>query len=512
MSAEPTGGGDLLSQIVYHLPVLQIIVPLMSAPVMVLLGRRAAWPVATTVAALCLTMSVGLLTLVLNGAHPTYALGGWAAPVGIVYVVDLANSLMLTIVSMVSVVSMVYARKSVAAEIPEDRHHLFYAALMLCATGLMGICITGDAFNVFVFLEISSLSAYALIAMGRNPRALTAAYRYLVMGTIGGTFLLLGIGMLYQMTGTLNMADLSEQLTRPYFLDPHVLVHETSTVRAAFAFMTVGALIKLALVPLHFWLPNCYTYAPSVVSAFLSATATKVSFYVLLRTIFTIFGATMLAQTLQMESLLLILALVAIVGGSMVAIFQSDVKRLLAYSSLAQIGYFVLGLSLNNEPALTGSLIHLFGHALMKGGLFMAAGCVAYRLGGTKLSHFAGLGKRMPLTAFAFVLGGIGMIGVPLTVGFVSKWYLLLGIMEAGMPLVVGIVLMSSLLAVAYIWRVVEVMYFHPPAEEGRQEAPFGMLLATWVMVAASIVFGVWASPLIHIASEAAHTLLGGLH
>ena len=512
MSTEPSGGADLLSLLIHHLPVFQIIVPLVTAPLIVLLGRRAAWPLATLSAGLCLAISIGLVSLVGEGHPITYALGGWEAPVGIVYVIDYANALLLLIVSMVAAVVMVYARQSVAAEIPEDRHHLFYAALILCMTGLLGISITGDAFNVFVFLEISSLSAYALIAMGKNPRALVAAYRYLVMGTIGGTFVLLGIGMLYQMTGTLNMADLADRLAGPYLLNPDILVAQTSTVRAAFAFMTVGALVKLALVPLHFWLPNCYTYAPSVVSVFLSATATKVSFYVLLRTIFGIFGATMIAQTLQMESLLLVLALIAIVGGSTVAIFQADVKRLLAYSSLAQIGYFVLGLSLNNETALTGSLIHLFGHALMKGGLFMVMGCVAYRLGGTRLEHMAGLGKRMPLTMFAFVLGGLGMIGVPLTTGFVSKWYLVLGAMEAGLGWVVGIVLFSSLLAVAYIWRIVEVAYFRAPPDETRTEAPWGMLIPTYAMIIASIVFGIWTGPLIHIASTAAQNLMGGLH
>lgn len=510
MSAEHAGGGgDLLSILLHNLPVLQIVVPLVAAPLLVLCGRRAAWPLATFVASLCLAMSIGLLSM---ADHHTveYALGGWAAPVGIVYKVDVLNGMMLLIVSMVATVCMVYAKQSVAAEIPEDRQHLFYSAMILCLTGLMGICITGDAFNVFVFLEISSLSAYVLIAMGPSPRALTAAYRYLVMGTIGGTFILLGIGMLYQMTGTLNMADLAMRLALPYYGNPEITVSETSTVRAAYAFMTVGALVKLALVPLHFWLPNCYTYAPSVVSSFLSATATKVSFYVLLRTIFGIFGATMVAQTLQMESMLLLLALVAIVGGSTVAIFQQDVKRLLAYSSLAQIGYFVLGLSLANATGLTGSLIHLFGHALMKGGLFMAMGCVALRMGGTRMEHMAGIGYRMPFTMFAFVLGGLGMIGVPLTTGFVSKWYLVLGAMEAGLWWVVAIVLFSSLLAVAYIWRVVEVAYFRKPADDTRQEAPLGMLIATWAMVLGAVVFGTWTGPLIHIAESAAQNLIGG--
>lgn len=506
MSTESTG---MVEQIMHHLPVLQIIVPMIGAPLLVFLGKRLAWVFSTGVSFVSLAISLGLMTLALEKGEIIYALGGWGwtaenplYPVGIIYKVDLANSLLLVIVSMVAAVTMVYARQSVNAEIPRDRHHLFYAALLLCMTGLMGIAITGDAFNVFVFLEISSLSSYALIAMGRSPRALTASFRYLVMGTIGGTFVLLGIGMLYMMTGTLNMDDLSNIIP---------LIADKSTIRAAFAFMTVGALIKLALVPLHFWLPNCYTYAPSAVSVFLSATATKVQFYVLLRIVFGIFGQSLLSQTLRMEALLMVLALVAIVGSSLVAIYQSNVKRLLAYSSLAQIGYFVLGLSLNNETALTGSLVHLFNHALMKGGLFMVMGCVAYRLGGTRLSDMAGLGKRMPLTMFAFVLGGLGLIGVPLTSGFISKWYLVLGAIEAGYWWVGGIVLAASLLALGYVWRVIEVAYFHEPSDDRRQEAPLGMLIPTWVMIIASIVFGIWTSPLLHVASNAAQNLMGAL-
>jgi len=498
VSTESGPGGELLPFLIHHLPALQIVVPLIAAPLLVLVGRWS-WLFATIVGFISFGISIGLISLVSGGEVISYELGGWPSPMGIVYVVNEASSLLMLVVTMVGAITLLYARQSVAHEIPEDRHHFFYAALLLCMTGLLGICITGDAFNVFVFLEISSLSAYALIGMGSSPRALTAAYRYLVMGTIGGTFVLLGIGMLYMHTGTLNMADLSTRIPA---------VSHVSTVRAAFAFMTVGALVKLALVPLHFWLPNCYTYAPSVVSAFLSATATKVSYFILLRIIFNIFGKSLLLETMKMESLLLILSLVAIVGGSAVAIFQSDVKRLLAYSSLAQIGYFVLGLSFNNVSGLTGSLIHLFNHALMKGGLFMILGCVALRVGGTRMEHMRGLGKRMPLTAFGFVLGGLGMIGVPLTAGFISKWYLVIGAFEAGLWWVAVIVLIASLLALGYIWRVIEVAYFYEPLDDERQEAPLGMLLPAWAMIIGSVIFGVWTSPLLHIASGAATSFI----
>ena len=193
---------------------------------------------------------------------------GWPAPWGIELRIDLLNALLLLIISAISTVVLYAADVSIRQEIPADRHTLFYILYLLCLAGNLGIAATGDAFNVFVFLEISSLSAYALIALGKDRRALWASYQYLIMGTIGATFILIGIGLMYQMTGTLNMEDLSKRLPE---------VEQTRTVFTAFAFVIVGICLKLAMFPLHLWLPNAYTYAPSVVTAFLAATATKVN-------------------------------------------------------------------------------------------------------------------------------------------------------------------------------------------------------------------------------------------
>src|SRR5690606_22406868 len=229
----------------------------------------------------------------------------------------------------------------------------------------------------------SSIAQYALIAMGRDRRSLTAAYQYLIMGTIGMTFLLIGIGFLYIMTGTLNMADLAERLPA---------VADTRTVQAAFAFIPVGVGLKLALFPLHLWLPNAYTYAPSAVTALIAATATKVAVYVLLRFFFTVFGEPPLTE------LLLPLALLGVAIPSIVAVFQRDAKRLLAYSSVAQVGYMLLGISIVTVTGLTATMLHLFNHALIKGALFLALGCVAYRIGSTSIERMAGVGRQMPWT------------------------------------------------------------------------------------------------------------------
>ncbi|MEE4379613.1 MAG: proton-conducting transporter membrane subunit, partial [Candidatus Competibacteraceae bacterium] len=277
-----------------------------------------------------------------------------------------------------------------------------------------------------------------------------------------------------------------------------------------FAFLTVGVGLKLALFPLHLWLPNAYAYGPSVVTAFLSATATKVAIYILLRMFFTIFGADFSFNTMRLDLVLLPLALIGIFSASMVAIFQTNVKRMLAYSSVAQIGYIILGISMVSLTGLTAGISHLFNHALMKATLFMALGCVTYRVGAATIDRMAGLGYTMPWTMAAFVIGGLSLIGVPLTAGFVSKWYLVLGALEQGWWPVALLVLMTSLLAVIYIWRVVETAYFRPaPADTVVREAPLKLLLPTWTLALANLYFGLNTALNAGVARQAAASLLG---
>ena len=487
-----------------HLPVLLVVVPLVAAPIAALLNRpRLSWAVAVAATLWALYAALELLSQTMATGAIHYELGGWTAPYGIEYVVDAANAWVVVIVALIGALVTPYARKSVEQEITEDRIPLFYAAFILCLTGLLGIAVTGDVFNVFVFLEISSLSAYALIALGNDRRALTASFQYLIMGSVGATFIVIGIGLMYVMTGTLNMADLADRLPE---------VASSRTIPVAFTFLTVGITLKLALFPLHLWLPNAYTYAPSAVTAFIASTATKVAVYLLLRFFFTIFGATFSFDVMQLDRILMPLALIAIVTMSLVAIYQENVKRLLAYSSVAQIGYMVLGISFASVLGLTAGILHLFNHALMKGALFMSMGCIMYRVGSVRLEQMNGLGRAMPWTMAAFVVGGLSLIGVPLTVGFVSKWYLVQAALEQGMWPVAGVVLLGSLLALMYVWKVVEVAYFREVDPElGISEAPLSLLAPTWVLVLGNLYFGINASDRVGVATGAAEMLLGVL-
>lgn len=489
-----------------HLPILQVIVPLLAAPACLLLNKpRLSWLFACFAAVISLLISVALLNQVQHSGVISYMLGGWEAPWGIEYRIDLLSAYVLLIVSAIGTIVLLAANTGIRNEIDEDKQSLFYVLYLLCMAGLLGIVATGDIFNVFVFLEISSLATYALVAFGRDRRALLAAYQYLIVGTIGATFLLMGIGLLYSLTGTLNMQDMANRLP---------LVSETSTAYTAFVFMIVGVALKLALFPLHLWLPNTYTYAPSIVTAFLAATATKVAIYLLIRLHFSIFGDDFGGGVIQ--TVFIALGLLSVFVASTVAIKQPNIKRLFAYSSVAQIGYMIIGIGIGTSLGLQGTLLHLFNHALMKGALFLALAAVVYRIGSTDRACFNGLAKHMPWTMAAVVIAGLSLIGVPLTVGFISKWYLVLASLQSGLWPVALLIVIGSLLAVYYVWTLVESAYFgkadaslNSASSPPIKEAPLGLLIPLWILVLANIYFGIDTRLPLEASAQAANMLMG---
>lgn len=480
----------------HHLPVLQVVVPMIGAPLCALLpftkfGGKLAWLFATLISLLTFVIAVLLAIHVSQHGVISYELGGWAPPWGIEYRIDHLSAYVLIIVSGMASITMLAAQKSVEQEVDAGKIGLFYSAFLLCLTGLLGITATGDAFNIFVFLEISSLSSYVLIALGKNRKALTASYQYLIMGTIGATFILIGIGLLYMLTGTLNIVDLQARI-------PELL--SSRALHAAFAFFTVGISLKIALLPLHLWLPNAYAYAPSMITVFLSATATKVSLYVLFRFFFGLFSNEISFEQFLLDKILLPLSILAILIASFVAIFQDNIKKMFAYSSVAQIGYMTLGIGLASKSGSIAGMLHLFNHAIIKGGLFLGMACIVLRTGSVQLNNFAGLGKRMPWTMAAILLLGLGLIGVPFTAGFISKWYLLIASLEQQNWLATAVIVGGSLLAVIYVWKIIEYAYLRSPIKQSekysteRNEAPLQMLIPLWLLVAANFYFGLKTS------------------
>jgi multicomponent Na+:H+ antiporter subunit D len=489
-----------------HGAALLVVTPLLAAAVAAVTpSARAAWVITFLATLASAALSAWLLAQVWTDGPVSYAIGGWAAPLGIEYRVDAVNGAILLLVSVMGALCALYAPASVAAEIPAPKRTLFYSAFLVCFAGLLGVAVTGDAFNLFVFLEIASLSTYVLVAMGwrRDRRALTAAYNYLVLGTIGATFYVIGVGFLYMATGTLNFADMAARLAP---------VADSSTVRAGFAFIVIGLGVKIAVYPLHTWLPNAYAFAPSFVTAFLAATSTKVAFYALARFLYSVFGPSFSFEGLSLVLLLAPLALAGMLLASLQASLQSDVRRLFAYSSVAQVGYMLMGLAMGAGAGLAAGLLHLFNHALMKGALFMALGAVSMRLGATRIEQFRGLGRVMPVTMAALAIGGLSLIGVPLTAGFVSKWQLLDAALTRGWWWAVAAIVLASVLAFVYVGRILEAAYLRPPPEhDGRalrvKPIPLGMMIPLWALAVANIWLGVDAGFTTAAACRAAEAL-----
>lgn len=487
-----------------HSPILQVIIPLLAAPLIVLLRKRdLAWILAVTATALSFLMSSRLfMTVSETGTPIIYELGGWAAPIGIIYVIDATNALVMPVIAGISFVITLVSRPFVENEIDARDQTLFYSAWMLTIAGMLGQVATNDAFNVFVFLEISSLSAYALVAIGagRDPRALPAAFNYLILGTIGATFYVIGIGLLYMLTGTLNMGDLAARLP---------MIGDTHTGFAALAFIALGLFLKIALFPLHFWLTPAYSHAPSAVSALMAATATKVSVYVLIRLLFGVFGIEFPGMN-EVGTVLLWLGVIGAFAGTLAAIWESDLKRLFAQSSIAQLGYMAIGMGLMSSAGLAAAFIHLVNHALMKGAIFLALGGLAMQIGKVSLSSIAGIGRQAPMTVAALLFGGLALIGVPLTAGFISKLYLIRAQLEQQAFVIVFLTVISSVLALVYVWKIVEAAYMRerPEGVVAVKETP-AMWLGAWVLVAATFYFGIQAEALIDAAHQAAENLLG---
>jgi multicomponent Na+:H+ antiporter subunit D len=487
-----------------HLPALQVVVPLLTAPLVILLRPRGlAWAAAASASLVAFLIAAQLTAGVLDGHEYRYALGGWPAPFGIELLVDPFSALLLLVLTGASAVALLAGKASVDRQIEAERQPLFYSAWLLVLAGLAGILAAADAFNIFVFMEISSLASYILVAGGPDRRALPAVFKYLLMGTIGATFYLIGVGLIYMMTGTLNLADMELRIHE---------VADQKPILVAAGFITVGLALKAAVFPLHVWLPNAYTYAPHAVTVFLAACATKVAMYVLLRFDFVVFQQNLLGHDAQFAAFLMPLAALAILVGSAVALFESNLKRLLAYSSVAQIGYILLGASMVSVLGLSAGLLHMFNHALAKGALFLAVMCLAMRMANLDLSALAGIARRMPWTMGALLLGGLSLIGVPGTAGFISKWYLVSAALNEGAlgVVLVTVIVIGSLMAVAYIWRIVEIAWFQQPPDDAAPvgEAPLPMLLVTWSVAAASLWFGLRPALPLQLSASAAEALL----
>ena len=475
-------------------PILIVVIPLLAAFFCPLIGlwRRGLcyfWVIIALL--LCVLASIDTLFAVIGSGTIHYHLGGWLPPFGIEYVIDHLNAMMLIVVSIISLIVAIYSKPTVEQELPKKVVY-FYTVFLLQVAGFLGIVITGDLFNLYVFLEIASLAGYALIAVGEDGAPL-ATFRYIVMGTIGACFYLLGIGYIYIATGSLNMADVQQLLPKLY---------HSKVILTAIAFLLAGLAIKMALFPVHVWLPDAYTKAPSASSALIASLMTKISLYVMIRVLFTVFKPQLSTKLLPVTDIMAWAGFVAICGGAIMALAQTDFKRMLCYIVVAEVGYIVGGVGLANTTAMKGAILHILNDAVMTAGLFTVAGIIMYKMGHHNLSDFKGLFKKMPFTMSAFVIGALSIIGVPPTCGFFSKWYLIQGAVIAEHWAFIVALLGSSLINVILFFRIIEIGYVFNVSNAGHahngsnttiiDEAPLSMLIPTVSIAVAIILIGLY--------------------
>jgi multicomponent Na+:H+ antiporter subunit D len=464
------------------LPVLPLL-PLLIGSVLALLAAlwrlEAARIVAVIATASSLLFSLlGLVRVTGEGAL-RHELGGWPPPVGIEYVLDPLSAFMASIIGLVGLLVVLYP-PAIAFGSQPMRGQPLHALVLLLLTGLMGVVLSGDLFHLFVFIEVYALATYPLVALGGNRGAL-AALRYLLLGTIGSGLYLLGVGFVYFSTGTLNMADAAVLLAD---------LSDNPATLGALALIVIGLALKMALFPLHVWLPDAHTAAPPGVAALLAAVQVKTAAYALLRIIHDVFGPAYLSGTLPVTVALTWFGAAGILAGSVMAIRQPDIKRMLAYSTVAQLGYIGVGIGLGTPLAIVAALLHVLNHAVMKSGLFLAVGGILDRTGLTTIARYSGLGRRMPWTMGGFALLSLSMVGIPPLAGFWSKWYLIVATLEDGRWPLAIIVGLSSLLTAVYFLRLFERIFVLAPEEQVVADAiePRGAILAPVLVLAALVV------------------------
>ena len=494
----------MIDIIIKNLPILVVLTPLMMSLIVVLISNNfLSWLLTLFTTLITFIFSLLLYQEVFLHTAISYALGNWVPPLGIEYLIDKVSIIPIIIIALISFLATFFASNIMPAEINNSSISKVYSLWLLAIAGLIGLVTTGDAFNLFVFLEISSLASVALVAMGgqKDKQALVAAYNYLILGAIGATFYVIGVGLLYGITGTLNLADLSNRIAE---------ISDNKALIAGFGFMVIGIMLKAAVFPLHIWLPRAYAYAPSAVSVLLAATATKASLYILARILFSVFDISDNLVTYTLEYIILPLSILAMFAGTIMAIYEKDIKRLLAHSSIAQIGYITLAFAIGTKASVAAGFIHLFNHALIKGALFMAITSMGFYINKRiTINNLSGLGRAMPITFVCFVICSLSLAGIPLTAGFISKLYIIKASISADGIWIAFLILASSALSVVYLWKMIEALWFHEsPKEPNIKEKP-EIYIALLMITFLNIYFGLDASMVVNSSFEAANQLLG---
>ncbi|MFW6368547.1 MAG: complex I subunit 5 family protein [Spirochaetota bacterium] len=456
------------------------------------------------------TMSVSVLALgtissfvslahVLNAGAYVYRFGGWPASIGVEFSIGPLTALMAVLVTLLSLAVVLYVAKDAIDAVRPRAVPGYYTIIFVAVFAMLGMVYTNDLFNMYVFMEILAIASCALVTIRGSRENLYAGLKYLLIGTVGSVTVLFGIAVLYMVSGNLNMTIIADGM-------PQLWNDYPTNVKMAIGFMLTGFGIKAAVFPLHTWLPDAHSTAPTGSSALLSGLVVTVYLFGAAKVLFSVIGAEVLALT-NIPLMLSYVGMLGMIAGSVFALGQREVKRILAYSTVAHVGYMVLGMGLASEAGVSTAVFHMIAHGLMKTALFLSVGTVIRRTGKKYVSEFAGVGYRMPLTMLVFSIAALGMIGVPGVNGFMSKWYLILAGIDAGISLVVPVILLSSFLNALYYLPVISRAFMQRSTESDhvmkRDRLPTALVSPMVGIAILCIVTGLFPQLVMNIINEA---------
>lgn len=480
-----------------------VILPLLSSPICAIINSgKVSWSISLLAVFVTFILSI-LFILHISGVEAiSYPIGGWKPPIGIEYRLDQLNGFFLFIISFLTLISIIYAKTLTNAEIEGEKHGMFYSVFLLCFAGFLGITITNDLFNIYVFTEISSLAAYTLISHGTSKRSLISSFEYLILGTIGATFILIGIGFLYLSTGSLNISDIAERIKS---------IENAITIKTSLAFITLGLILKIGVFPVYAWVIRAYTYAPSFITAFLSSVGGSIWVYLFIKLTFIMYGWSYVFDVLPLKIVLEILGVGGIIVGSFGVLYQQNMKSLFAYSGLLNISYIIIAIAIASESSTSAAMLHTFNHAIIKIGLFIAVGYFIISTGKYRLFEMAGISRVMPYTTLMFTICLMSLMGFPGTAGFLSKLFLLKAALQESEWVIVFFMLTGFLISIFYTWRIFHTFYIKQPfilTSSKNVKGKYYALTALFIAAVMNIVFGLNTDFSYSLASQAAAYIL----
>ena len=503
-----------------HFAIYAIATPLFAAvlvPIISVWKKSWGMPLAGAALSVSLILSSLLVPHVRAAGYLSYHLGSWEPPFGIEIRIDLLGVVMMTLVSAICLTVAVYSLRYIAPsrpkggktffffgeEMEEGKRPIYYSLYLTLSAAMLGFIATGDIFNMFVFFELMAICSYALVAIPGSRQSIRAAVKYMLMAVPAAMLALLGISLLYAVTGSLNMVDIAGRIASSGY---------AQVIGVSYVLMAMGFAVKAAVFPLHVWLPDAHSKAPSPISALLSGVIVKMGVFGIIRITFSVYGTYFASSPSWTSDIVKWVAGAAIIYGAIMAIRQTDLKIMIAYSTVMNIGYIMLGFGLADVTALVGGVYHMVGHAMAKACFFLCAGSIISRSGYRSIGELKGASRKMPLTCAAFALASLSIVGIPPTAGFVGKWYLVWGSLNTGNVLLGAVVLVGSIMAAVYCFRVVYYMFFLPPAngawQEVTGEAPVSMVVPAWVLAAGALVLGLLASWIMPSLREAMGSLM----